>query len=122
MLCTALCLILTMQVLAAPRAEAQGVIPVVGVEQMVPPGPLAEDDRDRLRLRFSAMSAPDLSLTYARIYTTFREVLTHQDLGAARTLVDYASVADGEMRRRHIARPPETESPRAMLLLYELVL
>ncbi len=89
---------------------------------VLPPGPLAEAETQALRDQLRAMSGEELSLAYARIHASFRALLSHQDLGAARTLVDFAALADTELHRRRIARPEGTESPRAMLLLFELVL
>lgn len=124
MLGTALCAGMTL--LPWPNdvamADHQAVQLATGVPAPVPPGPVSDVDQERLRTAFQAMSAEDLSLTYARIYATFRELLTYQDLTSARTLVDYAAIADAEMHRRRVARPDHTESPRAMLLLFELVL
>ncbi|MGY6534459.1 MAG: hypothetical protein ACXIVG_03855 [Pararhodobacter sp.] len=88
----------------------------------VPAGPLTPADQERIRAAMRGMTAAELSLTYARIHTTFRALLSYHDLSAARTLVDYAAVANAEMHRRRVARPASTESPRAMMLLFELVL
>lgn len=105
----------------AMAAGPQGPI-VASTPYVVPAGPLAQSDQERLRAALRTMKAAELSLTYARIHTTFRALLSHQDLSAARTLVDYAAVTDAEMQRRRVARPASTESPRAMMLLFELVL
>ncbi len=94
----------------------------VSAPAVLPPGPLAEAEAEALRESLRAMSGEELSLAYARIHASFRALLSHQDLSAARTLVDFAAAADAELHRRRIARPEGTESPRAMLLLFELVL
>lgn len=85
-------------------------------------GPIDVAARQRLEQVLQEMGPAELSLTYARIHASFRALLSHHDLGAARALVDYAFVAETEMHRRRIARPEGSESAREMLLLYELVL
>lgn len=102
------------------QAQAQAV--AVAASAPVSAGPIDDADRARLEQALQGMSAGELSLTYARIHASFRALLGHEDLGAARTLVDYATIAESEMHRRRIARPEGTESARQMLLLYELVL
>lgn len=69
-----------------------------------------------------AMGDADLALTYARIFATFRDYIGRDDLTVARALVDYAALAETEMTRRGLERPSGTDSARAMLVTYELVL
>ncbi|MCC5986441.1 MAG: hypothetical protein JJT95_02090 [Pararhodobacter sp.] len=85
-------------------------------------GPIDDAGRQRLEQALQGMGAAELSLTYARIHASFRALLSHHDLGAARALVDYAIITETEMHLRRIARPEGTASARDMLLLYELVL
>jgi hypothetical protein len=105
----------------APQAEAQ-TLPAsgVGTSTLV----LRMDARVRAEVAAALAAMPDreLSLAYARIHATFRDWLGRDDLSVARALIDYASLAEAELRRRSIALPPGTESAERMNLAYELVL
>ncbi|PWE27988.1 hypothetical protein [Pararhodobacter marinus] len=78
--------------------------------------------RTEVETALRAMSDSDLSLTYARIYATFRDYVGHDDLSVARALVDYAVLAQAEMEARGIRRPSGTPTAREMLTTYELVM
>lgn len=92
------------------------------VSAAIPAGPVSAKDQARLARAMETMDAAELSLTYARIHLSFRALLGHEDPGAARTLIDYATIAEAEMHRRRIARPKGTESASRMRLLFELVM
>jgi hypothetical protein len=70
----------------------------------------------------AAMDTRTVSLTYARIHATFRQLLGAPDLAIARALVDYAALTEAELARRATTRPAGTASAAEMLQLYELVL
>jgi hypothetical protein len=78
--------------------------------------------RVEVETALQAMSDADLSLTYARIFATFRDYIGEDDLTVARALVDYAMLTEAALEARGIRRPSGTESARAMLTTYELVL
>lgn len=78
--------------------------------------------RAEVQAALGAMDDAALSLTYARIWATFRDYIGEDDLTVARALVDYALLAEAELDSRGIRRPSGTESARAMLTTYELVL
>lgn len=78
--------------------------------------------RSEVESALRAMSDRDLSLTYARIHSTFRTYVGDDDLSVARALVDYALLAEAELFARGIQRPSGTQSARDMLTAYELVL
>jgi hypothetical protein len=104
-----------------PVAQAQ-TVPATGIG---PAGLVLRMDarvRAEVGAALGAMDNRDLALTYARINATFREFLGHDDLSVARALIDYAVLAEGEMRRRGLPLPPGTESAERMHLAYELVL
>jgi hypothetical protein len=69
-----------------------------------------------------SMSNADLSLTFARIHTTFRSYIGEDDLTVARALIDYAMLAEAELFARGVLRPTGTESAQEMLMIYQLVL
>lgn len=83
---------------------------------------LGASARAEVTQALQSMDARTLSLTYARIHATFRELLSVADLSIARALVDYAALTEAELTRRATARPAGTESATDMLRLYELVL
>ncbi|WP_127105049.1 hypothetical protein [Pararhodobacter zhoushanensis] len=83
---------------------------------------MTDPARAEVQSALRAMSATDLSLTYARIAATFRDYIGQDDLSVARALVDYAVLAEAELVSRNILRPSGTESAREMLTTYELVL
>lgn len=68
------------------------------------------------------MNSADLSLTYARIHSTFRSYIGEDDLTVARALIDYASLAEAELFARGVMRPAGTDSAQDMLVTYQLVL
>ncbi len=78
--------------------------------------------RIEVQAALNAMASADLSLTYARIHTTFRSYIGDDDLTVARALIDYAMLAEAELFTRGILRPMGTESSQEMLTTYQLVL
>lgn len=78
--------------------------------------------RTEVAQALAAMTDHELALTYARINATFREFLGHDDLSVARALIDYATLAEIELRRRGMPLPAGTESAAQMSVAYELVL
>lgn len=78
--------------------------------------------RTEVSAALAAMSDADLSLTYVRINATFREFLGHDDLSVARALIDYAVLAEAELRRRNLTLPEGTESAAELHLAFELIL
>lgn len=103
------------------RAEAQTLD--IGAVALASPGPQMQPRvQSEVAAALSAMPDGELSLTYARIHAAFRQFLGHDDLSVARALIDYATLAETELRRRDLARPPGTDSASGMHLAYELVL
>lgn len=88
--------------------------------------PLASQIDPAIRAEASAslraMRPDDLWLTYARLHAAFRASLDEIDLRPARAMIDYAALAEIELERRGLPRPPDTESAAEMLTLLELVL
>lgn len=78
--------------------------------------------RAEVQQALHAMDNADLSLTYARIHTTFRSYIGDDDLTVARALIDYASLAEAELFARGVLRPVGTDSAQDMLVTYQLVL
>ena len=78
--------------------------------------------RVEVQAALHAMANSDLSLTYARIHTTFRSYIGDDDLTVARALIDYAMLAEAELFARGVLRPMGTESSQEMLTTYQLVL
>lgn len=104
-----------------PRAEAQTLD--IGAVALASPGPQMQPRvQSEVAAALSVMPDGELSLTYARIHAAFRQFLGHDDLSVARALIDYATLAETELRRRDLPRPPGTDSASGMHLAYELVL
>lgn len=104
-----------------PGAQAQ-TLPAAGIG---PEGLVLRMDarvQAEVAAALAAMDDQALVLTYARIHATFREYLGHDDLSVARALIDYAALAEVELRRRRLALPAGTEGAERMALAYELVL
>ena len=78
--------------------------------------------RAEIATTLRGMSNSELGLTYARLHATFRDYVGRDDLSVARALVDYATLAEAELQNRGLRRPTGTESARAMLTTYELIL
>ncbi|WP_323036045.1 hypothetical protein [Pararhodobacter sp.] len=83
---------------------------------------MTNEARAEVQRALSSMDNADLSLTYARIHSTFRSYIGEDDLSVARALIDYASLAEAELFTRGILRPPGTDSAQDMLMTYQLVL
>ncbi|MCB1391038.1 MAG: hypothetical protein KDK12_18130 [Rhodobacteraceae bacterium] len=83
---------------------------------------MTDSARAEVLTALDAMSDSDLSLTYARIFATFRDYIGEDDLTVARALVDYAMLTEAALDARGVRRPSGTESARSMLTTYELVL
>jgi len=102
-------------------AQTSGASPVAHV-------PLAEavqlDRRQRTEVEAALRAMPPdvLYITFARIHAAFRTQIGQDDLSIARALIDYALLAEAELRARNLPHPESTETAGEMLLLYELVL
>jgi hypothetical protein len=101
-------------------ARAQ-TLETVSMEPL-PPLQLAATARGEVLSALQSMDNRTLSLTYARIHSTFRQLIGSDDLSLARALIDYAALTEAELTRRAASRPPGTESAAEMMRLYELVL
>jgi hypothetical protein len=88
----------------------------------LPPLQLTVSVRGDVRSALQGMDTRTLSLTYARIHATFRELIGSDDLSLARALIDYAALTEAELAQRAATRPAGTESAAEMMRLYELVL
>jgi polyisoprenoid-binding protein YceI len=78
--------------------------------------------RTEVETALRAMPPDTLYLTFARIHAAFRTQIGQDDLSIARALIDYALLAEAELRARGLPHPERTETAGEMLLLYELVL
>lgn len=108
---------------ASPGAVAQttGTSPVAH-GQHADALQLERAQRTEVETALRAMPPDTLYLTFARIHAAFRAQIGQDDLSIARTLVDYALLAEAELRARGLPIPDQTDSAGEMLLLYELVL
>lgn len=104
----------------ADGARAQ-TLETVSMEPL-PPLQLTVSVRGDVRSALQGMDTRTLSLTYARIHATFRELIGADDLSLARALIDYAALTEAELAQRAATRPAGTESAAEMMRLYELVL
>ncbi len=83
---------------------------------------LEQGHRAEVEAALRAMPPDRLYLTFARIHAVFRVQIGQDDLSIARALVDYALLAEAELRARGLPHPETTETAGEMLRLYELVL
>lgn len=104
-----------------PQAQAQ-TLPASGIGNTAVVLRMDTQVRSQVAAALAGMSDRELSLAYARIHATFRDWLGRDDLSVARALIDYATLAEAELRRRNIALPAGSESAERMHLAYELVL
>jgi len=107
------------------RIEAQTLADPVEVALPGSPGlalQMSPAARAEVTQSLRQMADPDLSRAYAGIHAAFRDWLGRDDLSVARALIDYASLAEAELRRRDLPRPEGTESAAGMSIAYELVL
>lgn len=104
-----------------PQAQAQ-TLPASGIGTTTVVLRMDAQVRAQVAAALAGMNDRELSLAYARIHATFRDWLGRDDLSVARALIDYATLAEAELRRRNIALPAGTETAERMHLAYELVL
>jgi len=104
--------------LSAPAQTATSVVHVALSDALQ----LDRSQRTEVEAALRAMPPDELYLSYARIHAAFRDQIGNDDLRVARALIDYALLAEAEMRSRSLPLPENTETAREMLHLYELVL
>jgi hypothetical protein len=83
---------------------------------------MTESARQEVAQALSAMTEAELLLTYSRIHNAFRVYVGADDLSVARSLIDYARLAEAEILGRGLSRPRNTASPAEMMTTYNLVL
>lgn len=105
------------------EARAQTALQTsISLTQPLPEIRLSPAARTEVDLALRAMTDADLSMTYARIFATFRDYVGQDDLSVARALIDYAALAESELSRRGLSRPSNTHGSAQMLQTWELVL
>jgi hypothetical protein len=115
---------LSVQVLpwvAADMNHGPDTIQIVGLPSpdwaMLLQAPLRQD----VELALARMNNVELTTAYREIDAAFREFLGTSHLGAARTLVDYAFLAERALAMRGLRRPEGVPSASDMLRRFEAV-
>lgn len=109
----------------AGRVEAQALADPVAIALSASPGmalQMSPAVRAEVTQSLRQLADPELSRAYAGIHAAFRAWLGRDDLSVARALLDYASLAEAELRRRDLPHPDGTDSAAGMSIAYELVL
>lgn len=83
---------------------------------------MTEAARRDVAQALAAMTDDELILTYSRLHSAFRVYIGADDLSVARSLIDYAILAETELRSRGLSRPRNTSSAAEMMTTYNLVL